>query len=216
MRPIAPPPLFVPFSLSLLGYLGFMDQEHEFDSLQISPRAWLEELLHLFPGEDTQPAHFTLIPPEEIPQPCHELLVHDHHMTVTLENHHQAKVRLHALDVHHDHPSYARKLFLSSSNTPKEAPIPAVMAGIMRIWLNHVRPEVQEEILSASRPLGRILIDHGVLRRLKTIAFLKIQPQSELKKWFALPESTETVYGRLALIFCDGEPAVELLEIVPS
>jgi hypothetical protein len=32
-------------------------------------------------------------------------------------------------------------------------------------------------------------------------------------QWFGLSEPRET-YGRLALIHCDGKPAIELLEIV--
>lgn len=181
----------------------------------ISPRQWLEELLALFPGEDTQATDYTLVPPDEIPSPCHELLVHDHHMTVTLERHHGAPVNLRALEVRHEPPSYARRLYLDTASSTGNSPAPAVMAGIMRIWLGQVRPEVQDEIVSADGPLGRILIEHGVLRRLQTVAFLRIRLRDGLREIFQLPPDVEHVFGRLALIFCDGEPAVELLEIVP-
>jgi hypothetical protein len=34
-----------------------------------------------------------------------------------------------------------------------------------------------------------------------------------MMKWFAL-DHPRTTYGRLGIIHCDGQPAVELLEIV--
>ncbi len=41
----------------------------------------------------------------------------------------------------------------------------------------------------------------------------KIQTGEDLSTLFQVPVGSET-YGRTALIFCNGEPAVELLEIV--
>jgi hypothetical protein len=41
----------------------------------------------------------------------------------------------------------------------------------------------------------------------------RIEPALELQQRLALTTST-TVYGRTALISCDGAPAIELLELV--
>jgi hypothetical protein len=62
-------------------------------------------------------------------------------------------------------------------------------------------------------PVGRILIQHNVLRRIEPTAFLRIRGGPAQMAWFGLSEP-HTLYGRLAFIHCDGKPAVELLEIV--
>jgi hypothetical protein len=83
----------------------------------------------------------------------------------------------------------------------------------VRIRLEFCSPPVRAAIISGQTPLGRILIEQNVLRRIEPTAFLRILPGPAMMDWFGLTESTAT-YGRLALIHCDNEPAIELLEIV--
>ena len=83
----------------------------------------------------------------------------------------------------------------------------------MRIHLQYCSQAVRDEILSGLTPLGRILIEHNVLRRIEPRCYLRVTPGPDMLKWFDLPESRIT-YGRLALIHCEGQPAIELLEIV--
>ena len=45
------------------------------------------------------------------------------------------------------------------------------------------------------------------------LAVLRIIPGKAMMKWFSL-ERPKPTYGRLALIHCDGKPAIELLEVV--
>ena len=66
-----------------------------------------------------------------------------------------------------------------------------------------------------------MLIDHNVLREVQFDALWRVQPGPDLCRLFGLSaqpagKNTEpqTVYGRTALIYCNGEPAIELLEIV--
>ena len=47
----------------------------------------LPTLFALFPPADDVP-EYQLVPADEVPPPYHELLVHEHHMTVTVEAHH--------------------------------------------------------------------------------------------------------------------------------
>jgi hypothetical protein len=61
--------------------------------------------------------------------------------------------------------------------------------------------------------LGRILIEHNVLREIEPTAYLRITPTPLLTNWFGLPEPQLT-YGRLGIIHCDGQPAIEVLEIL--
>jgi chorismate-pyruvate lyase len=62
-------------------------------------------------------------------------------------------------------------------------------------------------------PLGRVLIEHNVMRNVRLLSLWQIEPGAELRQLFKLPEA-ERCYGRTALIYCNGVPAVELLEIV--
>ncbi|MEG1971158.1 MAG: hypothetical protein RR101_13690, partial [Burkholderiaceae bacterium] len=84
---------------------------------------------------------------------------------------------------------------------------------LMIFNLQSVAPMVREEILAARIPLGRILINHRVLREVTSEAYFHIAAEDSLAARFGLAEPRD-VYGRLATIFCDGAPAVDLLEIV--
>ena len=72
---------------------------------------------------------------------------------------------------------------------------------------------MREEILSGQTPLGRILIEHNVLRRIEPTSFLRVMPGAAMMAWFGLAEA-RTTYGRQAPIHCDNKPAIELVEIV--
>jgi hypothetical protein len=72
---------------------------------------------------------------------------------------------------------------------------------------------VRDEIVSERTPIGRVLINHNVLRRIEPTAFLRLLPGPALMEWFGVTPA-QPIYGRLALIHCDDKPAVELLEIV--
>jgi chorismate-pyruvate lyase len=167
----------------------------------------LQSLLSLFPSA----AYFQgwkLVLGDQVPEPYRHLLVHEHHMTVTVEAHHGSLVDVRILDLKQDETSYARKILLALRSSSK-----IVQFGIMRIRLEFCSLPVRDAILAGQTPLGRILINHGVLRRIEPTAFLRITPGQDLMTWFGLAEPTPT-YGRLAYIHCDGKPAIELLEIV--
>jgi chorismate-pyruvate lyase len=151
---------------------------------------------------------YEIVPADEVPIPYRELLVHEHHMTVTVEKHHQGAVDVRILARRHTGDYYARKILLALRGTGR-----VVQFGIMKINLRHTNQQVREEIIAGQTPLGRILIQHNVLRRIEPTAFLRVLPDAAMMKWFHLDKPVRT-YGRLAIIHCDGQPAVELLEIV--
>ena len=169
----------------------------------------LPSLYALFP---TTPGEllpeFELVRADEVPPPYRELLVHDQHMTVTVEKHHGDSVDVRILARQHTGDSYARKILLTLHGNKK-----VVQFGIMKINLQYCGPEVRQEIIAGQTPLGRTLIEHDVLRRIEPTAFLRVLPGPAMMKWFALDKPART-YGRLAIIHCDEQPAVELLEIV--
>ena len=132
-------------------------------------------------------------------------------MTVTLEKRHGQPVSLEVLDVRHlpEKNDYARKLVLHAGDDG-----PVVMVGVMRLWLDHTSEAVRRDVTEARTPLGRILIEHGVLRRVEALAYLKVSLGGVFGELFNSPGTADFTYGRIAVIFVDEEPAIELLEIV--
>lgn len=163
-------------------------------------------LLLAFFGEGTLPRCST-IDAEDLPQPARRLLDHNGHMTTTIETHYQSPVDVRPYLVRREGDLYGRKLDLLSASDGE-----VVMTGIMLINLRFATPEVRALILAETAPLGRILIEHGVLREVSITSFLRIEADDPLAQRFGTP--SRPVHGRLATIFCDHVPAVDLLEIV--
>lgn len=173
----------------------------------------LDELFGLF-GERA-PEH-TYLSPEQIPEPQRALLHHERHMTVTLEKFHQTKVDLEVLDEIHVEPFYARKILLTDQSIGERS---VIQYGIMRFDLRRVNAPVRELILEGEVPLGRILIENEVLRRISTHGLLGLSPTPEIQATISGPRqpqltSDQQIFGRLATILCNESPAVDLLEMV--
>lgn len=166
----------------------------------------LADLYAIFPGPSDLPAH-EAVPGEQVPEPYRTLLVHDQHMTVTMEAFHGKPVYVRVLQRHRSGSWYARKILLFLVGTEK-----VVQFGIVRINLDVCSREVRRAILEEATPLGRILIRHNILRRIEPVSYLRIVAEGELARLFRLEKPTVT-YGRLALIHYEGNPAVELLEV---
>jgi chorismate-pyruvate lyase len=167
----------------------------------------LHTLFQLFPPSSYL-REFDVVAADWVPEPYRGLLVHEHHMTVTVEAHHGSLVDVKVLDKKRDGDSYARKILLAKQSDDK-----VVQFGLVRIWLNYCSEAVRTEILAEKTPIGRVLINHNVLRRIEPTEYLRITPGPDMMRWFGLSKP-EITYGRLALIHCDGQPAVELLEVV--
>jgi chorismate-pyruvate lyase len=168
----------------------------------------LHELLALFPTSGPPLFQAEVVPGDAVPPPYHGLLVHEYHMTVTVEAYHGDLVSVRVLAKQQQGETYAREILLALRTTGR-----IVQFGIVRIHLQYCSPAVRAEILEGTTPLGRILIKHEVLRRIEPTAFLRVVPGPDMMTMFGLPEPRPT-YGRLAYIHCDEQPAVELLEIV--
>jgi hypothetical protein len=167
----------------------------------------LDSLTQLFPNGDSIANHAEHIPSALTPEPYKSLLVHSHHMTVTMESHHGCSVDVKVLEERLQDTDYCRKILLLKSGTDK-----VVQYGIVRLHLQFISPAVRDEIMAGQIPLGRVLINHNVLRQIDLGAILKISPGPQLQDCFNCGPD-ETVYGRLATIFCDERPAIDLLEI---
>ena len=149
-----------------------------------------------------------IVPPSSIPEPFFGLLVHHHHMTVTVEAHYKEPVNVRVLATQRQGESYSREILLELQSSRQ-----VVQFGVARIDLSCCTTAVREAILEERTPLGRVLIEHQVLRRIEPTAFLQITPGPRLVEWFGLPHA-ETCYGRMGVIFCDDRPAIAVLEIL--
>jgi hypothetical protein len=175
----------------------------------VNPIRELEELAALFP----EPAGAVLylsaehVAKEATPEPYHHMLVHEHHMTISMEEWHVCRVDVDVLASRFENGLYLRKIVLRKSGTDQP-----VQFGYVRFNLDLVTPGVRAEILEEKVPLGRVLIQHNVFRHVDLGAILRFTAGTRLAEYLKMPVGGIT-YGRLATIFCNGIPAIDLLEI---
>ena len=167
----------------------------------------VEELFALFPDADDRPA-YRPVAGEEVPEPYRDLLVHEHHMTVTVEAHHGGPVDVRVLQRRLDGDIYAAR----SSSFTATAAASCSSASSASTWRGPA-PPVRAAIVAGNTPVGRILIEHDVLRRIEPMAYLRVEAGPAQMAWFGLT-GTATLWGRLANIHFDGRRVVEVLEIV--
>ena len=168
----------------------------------------LQVLVDLFYPSLDAVGQFTEFEPAGMPQPFRTLLAHDEHMTVTVEAYFGGAVDVEVLEVHRTPTHYSRKIALRLQSDRR-----VVLFGLVRLNLGFLDPQVRAEIESERIPLGRVLIEHNVLRNVRLLSLWRIAPGAELRRLFGLSQP-DICYGRTALIYCNGVPAVELLEIV--
>lgn len=168
----------------------------------------LDTLIGLFYEDPAPLGEFEEVEPAEMPEWFRGLLAHEHHMTVTVERHHNSPVDVQVLQTKITPTHYAREILLTRQSDHR-----VVQYGIMRVCFDYLGEQVRREIESQQTPLGRILIEHNVLRRVHLFSLWKIQPGERLAQCLEL-DPPQPIYGRTALIYCNEEPAIELLEIV--
>jgi len=149
-----------------------------------------------------------IVPPSWIPEPYRKMLVHHVHMTVTVEDYYKEPVTIEVMTSRREGESYGRETLLQLSHDKQ-----VVQFGAVRIDLTCCTEAVRNSILEEKIPLGRVLIENNVLRRIEPTAFLQITPGPKVAGWFGLSRP-EICYGRLGVIFCDDRPAIAVLEIL--
>lgn len=168
----------------------------------------LEHLYGLFPDSADRPDAVE-VPATDVPEPYHSLLVHTHHMTVTVEGHFGGPVDVRVLNCRRHGNEYARKILLALRSDPKRV----VQFGLVRINLAVCPDAVRAAIVEGKTPLGRVLIQHNMLRRIEPVAYLRAHLSPAMAEWFRVAPGTQT-YGRLGVIYTGHRPAVEVLEIL--
>ena len=173
----------------------------------MNPIAELDRLTALFPSAEPLFSRVEYIPASTTPEPYKTLLVHDHHMTVAMEKQHGGPVEVVVHATKYVGDEYCRKITLVRRGTDR-----VVQFGLVRFNFAYVTEAVRNEIVGEGTPLGRVLINHNVLRHIDLGAILRFEAGPELASLLDMPQGGET-YGRLATIFCDNRPAVDLLEV---
>lgn len=172
------------------------------------PALELDSLVRLFYLEPADLGEFTACTSETMPAVYRQLLAHNAHMTVTVERRHGCNVDVEVLDSREQDSHYYRKILLHRQSDQR-----VVQFGIVRLALDMLDAQPRAEILARKIPLGRVLIQHNVMRQVQLLAVWQVACGKELAGYFRVPAGQIT-YGRTALIYCNGEPAIELLEIV--
>jgi hypothetical protein len=165
-------------------------------------------LASLFYDDLAQLGRFEPVSASAMPDPYRQLLAHNDHMTVTLEEHAGSSVDVRVIAEWRDEASYARNSLLARHSDGS-----VLQFGVMRIWLADLPATAQNEITGQREPLGRVLITHNLLREVELITLWRIVPGPALQKHLSLAPG-QAIYGRSAQILVDERPTVQMLEIV--
>ena len=168
----------------------------------------LDILLQTFSEDTARLGRFDQVTAKDMPSAYRTLLAHNDHMTVTVEACHGCPVNVEVIASKREANLYCREIMLRRSSDDG-----VVQYGIVRLDLNALEAEVRDEILSEKIPLGRVLIQRNVLRQVELLDLYRIHCGESLAQFFGVPVETVT-FGRTALIHFNGNPALELLEII--
>jgi len=166
------------------------------------------ELIGIYYLDSSLLGHFEQVENQTVANVYRKLLGHTNHMTVTVESHHDDTVDVEVLRSDTFGAHYRREILLRTQKTNL-----VVQYGIVRLNTKFLADKPRNEILKQRIPLGRVLIENNVLRKIELFDLLRVECGPVLAEFFGVPVGTVT-YGRTALIHCDNEPAIELLEVV--
>lgn len=173
------------------------------------PQVELAELIGLFfPEAASNVGKFHEVDPSQMPSDADSLLNHCEHMTVTIEEFHDSEVDVQVLEEQNTNTHYSRKILLTRKSDGG-----VVQYGIVRLDMSTLPQVVQDQIRERKIPLGRILISHDVMRAVRLAKLYRIEAGDELASHFGA-ENGSDIFGRTAWMYCNGKPAIELLEIV--
>ena len=178
------------------------------DSRSSSVCVTAASMVSLFYPDDASLGHMLPVAESEVPPPYRELLAHTSHMTVTVEEFHGDSVDVQVLQTRTDADRYLREILLLTHQSRL-----VVQYGIVRLNTKFVPAPARNEILAQTKPLGRVLIEHDILRKIELFELVQVECGAKLAEAFSVPTGTRT-YGRSAMLYCNNEPAIELLEIV--
>ncbi len=145
----------------------------------------------------------------DLPPDIRCLLAHNNHMTGTLRRHYSQSVALRVLEHRDDGDVYRRKIILTVDSGQR-----VVEFGVVRMNLATLDASARSAVLSRKTPLGEIFEQFDVLTRVEPRGYFRFPSDSPVVQCFA--SGVVEAFGRLGLIHCNGDPAVQLLEVVPG
>lgn len=154
--------------------------------------------------------HIQQIEGSDMPEPHRTLLVHEHDMTPTLEQHHGSRIHLQVLRSERQGNQYHREvvLRLDGSNKPVEF-------GANRVALDLYPTEAQHLILKEYVPLGSILARFNLVHTCHPSAYLRITADALISRELHVTVGS-TLYGRRnTLRNPDGHALSDIVEILP-
>jgi chorismate-pyruvate lyase len=168
-----------------------------------------EPLRSLFYEDPETLARLDRVASADLPQPFRQLLDHHAHMTVTVERFHGGPVTVQVLQQRFEGERYLREIILRTTSVASKV----VLYGIVDLNLSVLDPQVRSEILAGKAPLGRILIEHQVMRKVTLEQLYRVTPGPQLLQLMGGCQDSP-LFGRSAKIDLNGHPALKLLEIV--
>ena len=147
---------------------------------------------------------YELLPGEKVPAPYKSLLVHDNHMTTTLEKFYGQPIQVEVKKQQVTGSLYERCSLLWLPQ------VGVVEIGIVQMDLSFFSSGIREEILHGEKPLGKILIDHKEPRDVRVENYFKLQTCTSLEKAFSI--SSVFFYGRATTISCKAP--IKVAEII--
>lgn len=174
-------------------------------------RVEIRELIDQFYGPPADHADLGVFEKiDSAPSPYDKLLDHNAHMTVTVESHWNQPVDVQVHRFSRNENWYSREITLTGTESGE-----VVQFGIVRLDTSALADEVWRRIESQKTPLGRVLIEHNVMRVVQLCGLWKVHAGPSLARLMRC-QVGDVLYGRTALIYCDSVPAIELLEIVAN
>ncbi len=163
-----------------------------------------------------EPVHGEVISADDVPEPCHGLLVHDRDMTSTLESFCGQQLRVEVLGKRVEDDRLWRRVLLVGVQDGR-----LVEFGAIRIELAALPEAARAEVLACETPLGAILHAHSVSFRSAPTAFFRVHGgpglPSALRSFSRDAANTELcLYGRRnTLSLTDGRVIADIVEVLP-
>jgi hypothetical protein len=154
----------------------------------------------------------------DLPRRFASLLLHRRQMTTVLGQQYAAPMRLAVLASGLRGNLYTRLVQLRPSRFST-----VVEHSLVIVDLTLLPPATGRELLKDELPIGELLIRHAVHTHVAPRWFVKVEPPLRLRMRIAsatdvprwgVGDRGQTLYGRVGRIFCDGAPAVRMIEIV--
>ena len=151
------------------------------------------------------------LPPDAVPGPYHQLLVHSDDMTPTLEKFHRDRLHLRPLSREYSANSYRREVVLELERRGQP-----VEYGVIGIRLQHLPPAARRLVLEEQCPFGRILQTEAIPHLSWPQAFFSVRSDAYLSRLLGSRPGS-VLYGRRNVLV-DGRRRLlaDVIEIVAA